>query len=252
MSGHDRIIDRFVSGSMSRAEEQEFHRLLENDSELRDLYETEQVLNRTMLKDREMLSGVDHSATYARFLAGLAVPAANTAPDPVLESADVRKPWYVPTAARIVIASAVTALLVVGALMLSTSPGNRSINAPSASPVPGASGRYHVRTAAPSSQATAGHATTQTTVPSEQNGSIHAAPAASPALSGPRERAPQSGMSAAPTGTVAARSLPPHSVKPRNAASPTEKSDDWTSSKGSRPPVFSDDSVNVHLNAVQP
>lgn len=66
------IIERYTNGSMSPAEMQNFHRMLETDSELRSLFHAENVINSAMNGERAILGSVDHSHTYARFLKTLA------------------------------------------------------------------------------------------------------------------------------------------------------------------------------------
>jgi hypothetical protein len=66
------IIERYTNGSMNPAEIQDFHTMLETDSELRALFHAENVINSAMNGERTMLASVDHSHTYARFLKTLA------------------------------------------------------------------------------------------------------------------------------------------------------------------------------------
>lgn len=66
------IIERYTNGSMSPTEVQNFHTMLETDSELRALFHAENVINSAMNGERAMLGAVDHSHTYARFLKTLA------------------------------------------------------------------------------------------------------------------------------------------------------------------------------------
>lgn len=66
------IIERYTNGTMSPAEMQDFHKMLETDSELRSLFHAENVINSAMNGERAILGSVDHSHTYARFLKTLA------------------------------------------------------------------------------------------------------------------------------------------------------------------------------------
>ena len=75
------IIERYINGSMSPAEVQNFHTMLEHDSELRAMFRAENLLNSTISRDRVALEAADHSRMYATFLKNLAdsIPQAATA-----------------------------------------------------------------------------------------------------------------------------------------------------------------------------
>jgi|GEM_PF-5231204 len=69
---YDRIIDRYINGQMKPAEEEDFRKLLELDDELRRLFEADQRMSATLLKERGALASLDHPESYSRFLMGLA------------------------------------------------------------------------------------------------------------------------------------------------------------------------------------
>ncbi len=75
------IIERYINGSMSPTEVQNFHTMLEKDGELRSMFRAENLLNSTIGRDRVALEAADHSRMYATFLKNLAdsIPQAATA-----------------------------------------------------------------------------------------------------------------------------------------------------------------------------
>lgn len=75
------IIERYINGSMSPTEVQNFHTMLETDGELRSMFRAENLLNSTINRDKVALEAADHSRMYATFLKNLAdsIPQAATA-----------------------------------------------------------------------------------------------------------------------------------------------------------------------------
>jgi hypothetical protein len=72
LSGNrDRIVERYLNGSMSTSEEQEFLCRVERDPELRHALSVEQAIDRTLRKDRNALPDEDREArTYVLTMLG--------------------------------------------------------------------------------------------------------------------------------------------------------------------------------------
>ncbi len=250
MNGRDRIIDRYINGQMSPSEQIELQHMMEKDPELRQTIEAEQALTRIMLKDRAHLSGMDHSATYASFLAGLAsqVPVS----EPVSHAPAPQPPAHVPASGvwsggilGKVIISATTAAAVVTIGILSFQ--NRNVSRPASAaetrPVP-------------TTVSTAPAPGTAMAAPSSQNPIAPSASAASPAPTATRlapteESLPATEPSDIPAGTVR-RLDESHAAGHRSAAAtPRTEIDEWHSgaSDDQDLPVYRSDSIKMNMRA---
>jgi hypothetical protein len=70
------LLDEYLAGKLAPGEKKKFLNQLESDIELRCLVEAERIIKQSIISDKQELEKVDHSATYAFLLAGLAASAA--------------------------------------------------------------------------------------------------------------------------------------------------------------------------------
>lgn len=115
------IIERYVNGAMTPEEIQGFNALLETDSELRSMFQAENIIKSTIAKERYALEAVNHSNSYAFFLKGLANSIPQTAAATSAAGAGKAASWLsgISTSVKIAVSAAVvTGSAVVGTLVM--------------------------------------------------------------------------------------------------------------------------------------
>lgn len=115
------IIERYINGAMTPDEVQSFHTLLETDSELRSLFQAENMIKSTMAKERYALEAINHSHSYAVFLQGLANSVPQTAAATSAAGAGKAASWLsgISTSVKVAVSAAVvTGTVLVGTLVM--------------------------------------------------------------------------------------------------------------------------------------
>lgn len=76
MNTHNHLLlDEYLAGKLTSGEKKKFLDQLEADEDLRRLVEAERIIKQSVISDKQELEKVDHSATYAFLMAGLAASA---------------------------------------------------------------------------------------------------------------------------------------------------------------------------------
>lgn len=260
MSARDSMIDRYFHGTLSHSERQELQHLLQTDPETQQLFETEKLLTRAMQAERSHLAAVDHSATYARFLTGLASQPATTTPAPFITPGT---PWYGTMFGRASVITAVVAIFVLGAFALREH-GVESMQQPTlqqASPQPqtssatntqafggvGSSTPQRIAPQASSQPAATDIAQPLSQASSSGNQPSNIDPLSTGSSSGSRK------IGAAAAGSRLKEGALGRTDRQSHAANQSGTHDEaWTLPAVDQPPVFRSDSVNVNLKGSQP
>ncbi len=76
MNTHNHLLlDEYLAGKLTSGEKKKFLDQLEADEDLRRLVEAERIIKQSVISDKQELEKIDHSATYAFLMAGLAASA---------------------------------------------------------------------------------------------------------------------------------------------------------------------------------